>query len=89
MGALLMRARTLDIMQESTYQQAVRYMSMRGWRVNEPGDLGAAEAPRLLCLAAEHAGITATALSYETGWPARWIDDILDASSDQRPQLQL
>jgi Zn-dependent peptidase ImmA (M78 family) len=88
-GALLMRARTLGIMPETTYQQAIRYMSMRGWRVNEPGDLGAAEAPRLLCLAAEHAGVSAVTLSAETGWPERWIDDILDASSDRRPQLRL
>ena len=88
-GALLMRARTLDIMPENTYQQAIRYMGMRGWRRDEPGDLGIAEAPRLLCLAAQHAGITATALSAETGWPARWIEDILDASSDQRPELHL
>ena len=40
-GALLMRARTLAVMPQSTYQQAVRYMSMRGWRTSEPGNLGA------------------------------------------------
>jgi Zn-dependent peptidase ImmA (M78 family) len=51
-GALLMRARTLQVMPENTYQQAMRYMSMRRWRINEPGNLGAGEAARLLTLAA-------------------------------------
>ncbi len=79
-------------MPENTYQQAMRYMSMRGWRINEPGNLGAGEAPRLLALAAaaaRPAGVTVSTLSAETGWPARWIDDVLTASSDQRPQLSL
>lgn len=89
-GALLMRARTLGVMPENTYQQAMRYMSMRGWRVNEPGNLGAGEAPQLLSLsaaAAQEAGVTVSTLSAETGWPAPWIEDVLAASSDQRPQL--
>jgi Zn-dependent peptidase ImmA (M78 family) len=88
-GALLRRSRTLGIMTDSTYQQAYRYMGTRGWRVNEPGDLGAAEAPRLLCQAASQAGASAASLSAETGWPESLIEDILRASSDQRPQLQL
>ena len=85
-----MRARTLGVMPENTYQQAVRYMSMRGWRVNEPGNLGAGEAPQLLSLSAataQQAGVTVSTLSAETGWPAPWIEDVLAASSDQRPQL--
>jgi Zn-dependent peptidase ImmA (M78 family)/transcriptional regulator with XRE-family HTH domain len=91
-GALLMRARTLHVMPESTYLQAVRYMSMRGWRTNEPGHLGAGEAPRLLTLAAaaaEQDGVTISQLSAETGWPLPWVEDILAASSDPRPQLNL
>ena len=88
-GALLRRSRTLGIMTDSTYQQAYRYMGTRGWRTNEPGDLGAAEAPRLLCQAARQAGASSARLSAETGWPESWIEDILRASSDQRPQLQL
>ncbi len=91
-GALLIRARTLDVMPESTYLQAVRYMSMRGWRTNEPGHLGAGEAPRLLSLAAaaaEQYGVTVSQLSAETGWPLPWVQEILAASSDPRPQLDL
>jgi Zn-dependent peptidase ImmA (M78 family)/transcriptional regulator with XRE-family HTH domain len=88
-GSLLRRSKTLGTMGDGTYQQAYRYMGTRGWRTNEPGDLGAAEAPRLLCQAALQAGINIASLSDTTGWPASWIEGILRASSDQRPQLQL
>jgi Zn-dependent peptidase ImmA (M78 family)/transcriptional regulator with XRE-family HTH domain len=88
-GALLRRSKTLDVMTDGTYQQAYRYMGTRGWRTNEPGDLGAAEAPRLLCQAARQADISSASLSESTGWPESWIEAVLRASSDQRPQLQL
>jgi Zn-dependent peptidase ImmA (M78 family)/transcriptional regulator with XRE-family HTH domain len=91
-GALLMRARRLGIMPESTCAQAFRYMSMRGWRTTEPGDLGAGEAPRLLTLAAATAarsGVTTSTLSATTGWPESIITEVLAASSDPRPQLNL
>lgn len=88
-GALLRRSKTLDVMTDGTYQQAYRYMGTRGWRTNEPGDLGAAEAPRLLCQAARQADISSASLSEATGWPEGWIEAVLRASSDQRPQLQL
>jgi len=88
-GALLRRSKTLGIMSDGTYQQAYRYMGTRGWRVNEPGDLGAAEAPQLLCQASRQAGISIPSLSETTGWPETWIEGILRASSDQRPKLQL
>lgn len=91
-GALLMRARTLGPMPENTYVQAVRYMSMRGWRTSEPGDLGSGEAPQLLALAAATAarsGVTVGSLSADTGWPEPVIVELLAASADQRPQLSL
>lgn len=88
-GALLRRAKTLDIMSDGTYQQAYRYMGAHGWRINEPGDLGAAEAPQLLCAAARQVNTDTASLSARTGWPESWIEEILRASSDQRPQLQL
>jgi len=52
-GALLRRAKDLDLMTEETYLQGVRTMSARGWRTNEPGDLGAPESPRVLARAVE------------------------------------
>ena len=79
-------------MPEATYVQAIRYMSTRGWRTSEPGDLGAGEAPQLLALAATAAresGVTISTLSAETGWPESIIRDVLAASSDPRPHLSL
>src|SRR6266568_674101 len=40
-NALLRRANDLNIMSDSTYTQAMRTISNRGWRTEEPGDLGA------------------------------------------------
>jgi Zn-dependent peptidase ImmA (M78 family)/transcriptional regulator with XRE-family HTH domain len=91
-GALLRRAMTLNVMPETTYLQAVRHMSGRGWRINEPGDLGAGEAPQLLSLAAsaaEQAGLTISTLASETGWPEPMIIELLSASTDPRPQIYL
>lgn len=91
-GAILRRAMTLKVMPENTYLQAVRYMSGRGWRVNEPGDLGAGEAPQLLSLAAsaaEEAGLTIRTLASETGWPEPMITELLSASTDPRPRIDL
>lgn len=91
-GALLRRAMTLNVMPETTYLQAVRSMSGRGWRVNEPGDLGTGEAPQLLSLAAsaaEQAGLTIGALASETGWPEPMITELLRASTDPRPRIYL
>jgi Zn-dependent peptidase ImmA (M78 family)/transcriptional regulator with XRE-family HTH domain len=46
-AALLMRARTLGIMAETTYVSATKMMSARGWRRHEPVD-GTPETPALL-----------------------------------------
>lgn len=91
-GALLRRTRTLDVMPETTYLQALRYMSARGWRIDEPGDLGAGEAPQLLSLAAsaaEQTGLTIRTLASETGWPEPMITEALSASTDPRPRINL
>ncbi len=52
-AALLMRAKTLRVMDEKTYTQALKVMSVRGWRKSEPGDLGPPESPVLLWRAAK------------------------------------
>ena len=91
-GALLMRSKTLNVMPEASYLQGVRYTSARGWRVHEPGDLGAGEAPRLLTLAAsaaEQAGLTISTLASDTGWPQPMITEVLSASTDPRPQIDI
>jgi Zn-dependent peptidase ImmA (M78 family)/transcriptional regulator with XRE-family HTH domain len=89
MSALLRRANTLGVMTDSTYTQAMRTMSTRGWRINEPGEFGSPEAPAVLARASELAGVGAESLADETGWPVDMIKSVLSASEDARPELQL
>jgi len=53
MAALLYRARTLKIMPESTYRNAMSAMSARGWRRREPGPAKPLERPTMLTKAME------------------------------------
>ncbi|HEY3713194.1 MAG TPA: XRE family transcriptional regulator [Jatrophihabitantaceae bacterium] len=89
MSALLRRANTLGVMADSTYTHAMRTMSTRGWRTEEPGEFGAPEAPAVLAQASQLAGVSAQFLSNDTGWPADLINSVLTASMDTRPELQL
>jgi Zn-dependent peptidase ImmA (M78 family)/transcriptional regulator with XRE-family HTH domain len=89
MAALLLRARTLGVMSEATYVQAARTMSMRGWRVDEPGTVMAVEAPALLGRAMTAAALTAAEVGEATGWPESMVADLIADSSDGRPAVQL
>jgi Zn-dependent peptidase ImmA (M78 family)/DNA-binding XRE family transcriptional regulator len=51
--ALLYRARTLGTLDENAYTNAMKVMSRRGWRRNEPGYLGPPEQPQMLSKAIE------------------------------------
>ncbi len=52
-AALLYRSRTLGTMSERSYESAMKTISRRGWRTNEPGSLGRPEQPVLLARALE------------------------------------
>jgi len=52
-AALLYRARTLGIMKEVTYRNAMSTMAARGWRRQEPGHAKPLEAPTMLTRAVE------------------------------------
>ncbi|WP_040704033.1 helix-turn-helix domain-containing protein [Nocardiopsis salina] len=71
--ALLFRARTLGVMGEVTYRNAVVSLSQKGWRRSEPGPMPILEQPSLLPGAAEllrrDAGVEAGDLSEECGSP--------------------
>jgi hypothetical protein len=58
MQALVVRARTLGTLSESSYARAMRRMSAMGWRTAEPVESGPEETPALLAAAVEalHAG---------------------------------
>src|SRR6185503_18587704 len=53
MQALLFRARDIGTLSEDSYRRAMQRLSAAGWRTREPVDMGPAEAPELLQLAAE------------------------------------
>jgi Zn-dependent peptidase ImmA (M78 family)/DNA-binding XRE family transcriptional regulator len=60
LAALLMRARTLRVMSESTYLAAIKASSARGWRRVEPVPLGSPEQPsNLLAFLASDASTVA------------------------------
>jgi Zn-dependent peptidase ImmA (M78 family)/transcriptional regulator with XRE-family HTH domain len=90
-AALLMRAKTLKVMDERTYIQALKTMSMRGWRKQEPGDLGPPEKPVLLRRAVDVAaatGVKLTDLVRCAGLPEHDIRELLE-DDDRRPRVEL
>lgn len=93
-SALLMRARALGVMSPSRYTNAMKVMSARGWRRQEPGDdrLGALEVPVLLGLAARRladAKVTLADLCQEAALPIDEIERLLEVTSDQRPSVEI
>lgn len=89
MGALLYRAKTLDVMGEATYAQAMRTMSARGWRHDEPGTVSAIESPTLLSKAMSVAGLTAPDVATATGWPVEMVAELIAESRDARPSIEI
>ena len=89
MAALLYRSKSLGIMPETTYVQAVRTMNVRGWRKNEPGTVAAVEAPALLSAALSVTDLTEADVSTATGWPEDMVSQLFADSTDARPSVQL
>lgn len=95
MAALLFRSRSLRIVSADAYQSAMRYMSARGWRTQEPGDreMGAPEAPLLLersvRRAEVEAGLPVESLVRSAHLPLDDILDLLRTSVDERPIIEL
>jgi Zn-dependent peptidase ImmA (M78 family)/transcriptional regulator with XRE-family HTH domain len=93
-AALLKRAKTLDMMSDHTYTNAMKVMSMRGWRRREPGDdaLGPPEAPVLLDAALARLrgmGVSLADLAKETALPLDDVMALVAESADHRPRLDL
>jgi len=92
-GALLQRAKDLRRMSDHAHLNAMKAMSARGWRKDEPGDelLGSPEGPRMLAEALRHLeremGVTLADLAAEAGLPLAEIERIATLSSDSRPTL--
>lgn len=92
LAALLKRSNTLGRMSDGAYLQGVKAMSARGWRTNEPFDLGAPEVPVLLpaaVRAASKVGVTLDELSSSVGLPMDQLRNILGPSLDPRPLVNI
>jgi len=76
-AALLVRAKTLNVMDEHSYTQAWKALSVRGWRKHEPGDIGKPEVPVLLQRALDltiSAGLSFDEFIGRTGLPERTFE---------------
>jgi len=91
-GALLRRAFTLEVMDERTYVQALKIMSTKGWRKDEPGNLGEPERPLLLRRAVDVAagiGVPLADIAQRAGLPEEEVRLIVGVETDERPSVEL
>lgn len=90
MQALLFRARDVGTLSEDSYRRAMQRLSAAGWRTREPVEMGPAEAPELLQLAAEalaSAGGSLEAIAGEVGLPAGRLARMMSLPEDQQEGL--
>jgi Zn-dependent peptidase ImmA (M78 family)/transcriptional regulator with XRE-family HTH domain len=77
-AALLMRSRDLGVMSDEAYRRGMMEMSRRGWRRNEPVDLGPPEQPVLLAraldLLAQARGYTMNDLAADVALPREVLE---------------
>jgi Zn-dependent peptidase ImmA (M78 family)/transcriptional regulator with XRE-family HTH domain len=91
-AALLMRAKTAGPMSDAEYTKAMKALSARGWRRQEPADLGAPETPKLLSAAlkaATDASTTLEELAARGGLPLPVLKTLLGPSINPRPIVRL
>jgi hypothetical protein len=80
----------LGKMKETEYVRATKAISARGWRVDEPGDLGAPESPLVLRRAVElllGEGFTIEQLAEDAAMPVDQVRRILDAAAPTRQKV--
>ncbi|MGH3435262.1 MAG: helix-turn-helix domain-containing protein [Sciscionella sp.] len=90
-AALLVRAKTLRVMDEQTYAQAWKTLSVRGWRKVEPGNLGHPEVPVLLQRAlelTEETGFPFDEFISRSGLPEADIRTLLNRDIAERPRVE-
>ncbi|WP_219813830.1 XRE family transcriptional regulator [Rathayibacter sp. AY1A7] len=86
MQALLFRARTLGVMSDVTYRNAMIRISSLGWRRAEPGNVSVVEMPSLIPKAVEvleSAGVSAADLIHGPGLPLAVFDLIASRTPNQ------
>ncbi|ESZ99765.1 ImmA/IrrE family metallo-endopeptidase [Frankia sp. B2] len=91
LAALLVRAKTLGVMNEHTYAQGWKTLSARGWRRVEPGPLGNPEAPVLLQRALElmdTTGVSFAEFINRSGLPESDVRILLSRDFGERPRVE-
>ena len=89
LAALIRRRYDLKIIDKSRYTNYMKTISARGWRRNEPVDLGKPEEPILLSKAMRLANLNERALAQHTGYTVGLIRTVLNSSRDTRPQVRI
>lgn len=90
-AALLMRARDLEKITPDQYVNAMKALSARGWRKDEPGTLPPEE-PTLIRRAvevAEKAGHPLDQLAAEAALPFEFVADLIKRGTDPRPPVRI
>lgn len=89
--ALLRRGRDLGIFSDAAYHRAMRTLSARGWRTNEPGDTGAPEQPELLpkanAMLEQRHGNAMNLLMTRTELPTNDVRSLLSMFGSDRPEV--
>ena len=87
LAALVRRRYDLNIINKNRYTYDMKAMSARGWRRNEPDDLGEPEQPVLFRLAMQLANCDEHDLAQHTGFTVSLIQNVLNI--DTRPQVHI
>ena len=87
LAALVRRRYDLNIIDKSRYTHHMKAVSARGWRRNEPDDLGKPEQPVLLRAAMQLASFTEYELAQHTGFTVSLIQNVLNI--DTRLQVRI
>lgn len=91
MSALIQRARRLDILDTDAFTSARRFMAVRGWHREEPGDreMGPPESPVLIDRALRtfeaERQVSATEFVRAASLPVDDVFQLVAASADRRP----
>lgn len=90
-AALLRRSYTVGNIEHDVFDHGMRVLTARGWRKDEPGDLGPTEVPKLLVAsinaAQKQAGKTMRQIVEAAELPYDALEAVLGSNLDSRPQV--
>lgn len=90
-AALLRRSRDLGVMSPARYTDAMKALSARGWRKDEPGSIRPEEPTllrRAVDIACEEEGVSIERLAEEAALSVQFVQELVDAT-DPRPKVRV